>query len=44
MYNCDFNVVMNEQLGIVKFKEQQEGSFSRRQPNQIVDLAEDSGC
>jgi len=35
----DFNVVMNEQLGIVKFKEQQRKEALVRQLNQIVDLA-----
>ena len=37
----DFNVVMNEQLGIIEAQgTAEEGSFSRRQLNEIVDLAE----
>ncbi len=37
----DFNVVMNEQLGIIEAQgTAEEGSFSRRQLNQIVDFAE----
>jgi len=37
----DFNVVMNEQLGIIEVQgTAEEGSFSRRQLNQIIDLAQ----
>jgi len=37
----DFNVVMNEHLGIIEVQGTAEsGSFSRRQLNQIMDLAE----
>ncbi len=37
----DFNVVMNDQLGIIEVQgTAEEGSFSRTQMNQIVDLAE----
>lgn len=37
----DFNVVMNEQLGIIEVQgTAEEGTFSRTQLNQIVDLAQ----
>jgi ribonuclease PH len=37
----DFNVVMNEQLGIIEVQGTAEkGSFSHRQLNQLMDLAE----
>lgn len=37
----DFNVVMNDQLGIIEVQgTAEEGSFSRTQMNQILDLAE----
>ncbi|HIK29541.1 MAG: ribonuclease PH, partial [Oscillatoriaceae bacterium SKW80] len=37
----DFNVVMNDQLGIIEVQgTAEEGSFSRTQMNQILDLAQ----
>jgi ribonuclease PH len=37
----DFNVVMNEHLDIIEVQgTAEEGSFSRRQLNQIIDFAE----
>jgi ribonuclease PH len=37
----DFNVVMNEQLGIIEVQgTAEEGTFSRAQMNQIIDVAE----
>ena len=37
----DFNVVMNDQLGIIEVQgTAEEGTFNRTQLNQLVDLAE----